>query len=183
MFSTSRFHWDPPKTVQEVMEAVHSYADITFMYRAYDYSGKALLRACHDVRYFSGMVENNKEGEKKQLKMMEKFINDVFAANAASGTSGTAPVTYKQILKKARQTLAAEGISDSNLFSGDSYSAAKGGEDKQRKNDDKRDRPAPRDNRGDRQGRSRQDDRRGREPKDHIGLFCGKNHPSHKSSY
>ena len=129
------------------------------------------------------MVENNKEGEKKQLKMMEKFINDVFAANAASGTSGTAPVTYKQILKKARQTLAAEGISDSNLFSGDSYSAAKGGEDKQRKNDDKRDRPAPRDNRGDRQGRSRQDDRRGREPKDHIGLFCGKNHPSHKSSY
>ena len=32
------------------------------------------------------------------------------------------------------------------------------------------------DNWGDRQGRGRQDDRRGREPKEHIGLFCGKNH-------
>ena len=126
------------------------------------------------------MVKNNSEGKKKQLKMMEKFINKVFAATAASGTSSTAPITYKQILKKARQTLAAEGISDSNLFSGDAYSAPRGGEDKQKKkdNEDRRDRSGPRDNRGDRQGRGRQDDRRGREPKEHIGLFCGKNNSS-----
>ena len=177
------------------MEAVHNYVDIMFMYRAVDYSGKALLRVCHDIRYFERMVSRDKEGERKiekhapyiylsssslqgerkQLKMMEKFVNDVFAMNAASGTSGTAPVTYKQALKKARQVLAAEGISDSNLFSGDAYSAARSGEEKQKRyNEEKtRDKPAPRDNRSNNQADNRRPERRQRETKEHIGMFCG----------
>ena len=116
------------------------------------------------------------QGEKKQLRMLEKFVNDVFAMNAASGTSGTAPVTYKQALKKARQVLAAEGISDSNLFSGDAYSAARGSEEKQKRaNEEKRerDRPAPRDSRSTNPTDNRRSERGRRETKEHIGMFCG----------
>ena len=160
------------------MEGVLNYADIIFMYRAFDYSGRALLRVCHDVRFFAILVEKNKDGEKKQLRMMAKFVNDVMALNANFGATGAAPVTYKQAMKKAKQALAGEGISDSNLFSGDAYTAARGGEDKQKRSsedrrDRDRDRLASRDSRGERHGRVRQEDRRGRDTKDHIGLFCG----------
>ena len=55
--------------------------------------------------------------------------------NAAAGVSGLHPVTYKQALKKARQVLAAEGISDSNIFTGDVYSAARNVDEKARKKD------------------------------------------------
>ena len=61
------------------MEAVYNYDSIIFMYRALDYSGKALIRVCHDTRFFAFMVEKNKEGERKQLRLFEKFVNDVMA--------------------------------------------------------------------------------------------------------
>ena len=77
----------------------------------YNYSRKALLWACHNVRYFSRMVENNREGEKKQLRIMEKLINNVFAANVASGTSGTAPVTYTQVTQHGSE--AKKGLASS----------------------------------------------------------------------
>ena len=81
------------------------------MYRVYNYSRKALLWACHNVHYFSRMVENNREGEKKQLRIMEKLINNVFAANVASGTSGTAPVTYTQVTQHGSE--AKKGLASS----------------------------------------------------------------------
>ena len=40
---SARFYWDPPKSIQEVMEAVYNYNSIIFMYRAVDYSRKALI--------------------------------------------------------------------------------------------------------------------------------------------
>ena len=38
------YNWDPPRTVHEIVEAVLNYDLITHMYRAYDYSSKALIR-------------------------------------------------------------------------------------------------------------------------------------------
>ena len=38
------YNWDPPRSVHEVVEAVLNYDLITHMYRAYDYSSKALIR-------------------------------------------------------------------------------------------------------------------------------------------
>ena len=69
-------------------------------------------------------MENTKAGEKQQLKMFEKFCNDCFAQNAAAGSSGQPPVTYKKFLKVARQVISAEGFSDSSMFTGDIYCGA-----------------------------------------------------------
>ena len=44
---------------------------MNFFCRSYSYAGTALLRALHNVRYFSGVVECSKSGEKKQLKLIE----------------------------------------------------------------------------------------------------------------
>ena len=108
--------------------------------------------------------------------------------NAAAGVSGLHPVTYKQALRKARQVLAAEGISDTNLFTGDAYSAARGtdGRGGRKDNDDKNHRhshdryqstvnhsntnlialsPSGRERRG--------DERKKRGGSEHIGMFCG----------
>ena len=134
------YNWDPPRSVHEVVEAVLNY---DLIYQAYDYSSKALIRytifclapsphhitspfprVCHDVRYFGNLVENTKAGEKQQLKMFEKFCNDCFAQNAAAGSSGQPPVTYKKFLKVARQVISAEGFSDSSMFTGDIYCGA-----------------------------------------------------------
>ena len=57
------------------MEVVHNYVDIMFMYRAVDYSGKALLRVCHDIRYFERMVSRDKEGERKKKNRETCFVH------------------------------------------------------------------------------------------------------------
>ena len=69
------YNWEGPATVYEVVEAAHFYQAIVYMYRPYSYEGQALLGALHHIRYLQSVVEPNKAGEKKQLKLMEKLVS------------------------------------------------------------------------------------------------------------
>ena len=83
--------------------------------------------------------------------MMEKFINDCLAQNAAAGSSGLPPITYRKVIKFARQVLTAEGYSDSNIFAGDAYSTISSTDNK------KDDKSNVRNRDGDRDGRNGRD--------------------------
>ena len=67
------YNWDSAKSMHEVMEALYNYASIVWMYRAFDYSAQAILRACHDIRHFSNVVEASKASEKQQLCRMQQL--------------------------------------------------------------------------------------------------------------
>ena len=150
------------------------------------------------MRYFKTLFEPTKAGEKKQLRLLEKLVNDVFAWNSAAGTQGKRAATIKEIMEMAKTILAVEGISEANLQVGDPYSVlpitsqtyrsldsnSRDDQDDHRgsgSSNNRRSKEYERRPNNDRRGRSDRSDRSGAPRRDRgdasrsdIGKYCGK---------
>ena len=64
--------WSSPDTVFEAVDAGFNMVAIEYMVRNYSYTGLAMLRCLHDVRYFCGVSVT----PKMQRTLIEGFFNE-----------------------------------------------------------------------------------------------------------
>ena len=62
--------WSAPETVSEIVEAVLNYTAAVSVIRGYSFEAVALQRALHDLGYYLGVVES----ERQQMLYLEESI-------------------------------------------------------------------------------------------------------------
>ena len=104
--------WAGPESVAEIVEALHNFCAAIHMTRAYSYEGLSLMRASHDVGFFLGVVES----EKQQMEWLEQAIDSVLTGNAQKAREGKCPLTYDQIKNKFSIFLQRKGKAEAGLY-------------------------------------------------------------------
>ena len=115
-------NWRAPDSVAEVVEAVHNLVVAVYMIRNYSFEALALSRALHDLGYFLGVIET----ERQQMLWLEESIDVVLARNAQRGREkDRAPYTYTEVKNCLVQYLNKKGKAESSLYGIDPYGGRK----------------------------------------------------------
>lgn len=112
----------------EAVEGVLNYAAHLWAVRPWDYSGLAMLRAGHGVRWFQGVARSPAD----QAKTIEKFISEAHVRNVQKGRQGKPPLTYEDLVKLAKDICHMADLPEAGLMTGDPYSGQVKGKKDQR---------------------------------------------------
>ena len=110
--------WKDVSTCWEAVEGIMNFAALLYHARSYDYMGIAMIRAGHQVRWFSGVARSPKE----QATLIERWANETFVTSAQAARGNKAAPDYEEILKMAKATCERANVSyDQGLMEGDPY--------------------------------------------------------------
>ena len=116
--------------VYQVISGVWQYQSNLWMIRRDDHSGVLILRLLHDVKFFLPTLlakfPDKAVRDKKQLEVVNYFVDEFMRQNSQRGRQGKAPLNYDEGMKVAKSALnsiyAGSGVGLSNDFDFDAYS-------------------------------------------------------------
>ena len=107
----SYISWSEAGSVKEMMEGVLNFVASLHQIRPWDYGGLVLLRALHDVNYFSLTARTVKE----QCEFVQEFVEEIFVRNMRGAQMGRPPLVLKDAKQVAEELVSKKNGSSYNL--------------------------------------------------------------------
>ena len=107
----SYISWSEAGSVKEMMEGVLNFVASLHQIRPWDYGGLVLIRALHDVNYFSLTARTVKE----QRELVQEFVEAIFVRNMRGAQMGRPPLTLKEAKQAAEELVSKKNGSSYNL--------------------------------------------------------------------
>ena len=118
MHASFETDWKSHGTCWEAVEGIFNYAAHLHLARPHDYMGLAMLRAGHQIRWFSGVAR----GPKEQGTLLERWCNEAFLRNSQCAKQSKPPPDYEELVALAKRTCNAAGLPyERALQAGDPY--------------------------------------------------------------
>ena len=107
----SYISWSEAGSVKEMMEGVLNFVASLHQIRPWDYGGLVLVRALHDVNYFSLTARTLQE----QRELVQEFVEELFTRNMRGAQMGRPPLVLKEAKQVAEELVSKKNGSSYNL--------------------------------------------------------------------